>query len=132
MDKTKSSKDYEKYKKKRNEVNLEIKKAKRNEVQTKLDHNISKELFRYVKKVKGTSNQVTKYADLSVEDFNNYFITAVGTSDTILTHHWNSQQAEQPQSKFLHPVTDAEILQNISTLKNKKSVGMNCIEVAVL
>ena len=47
--KTKSNEDYEKYKKKTNEVNMEIKKAKRNEVQTKIDHNNS-EIFRYVKK----------------------------------------------------------------------------------
>ena len=94
--KIKSNKDYEKYKKKRNEVNMEIKKAKRNEVQTKLDHKNSKELFSYVKK-----------CDSFVEDFNNYFITAIDTSDTILTHPWNSQQAEKPQSRFLRPVTDA-------------------------
>ena len=79
---------------------------------------------------------MTKYGDLSVGDFNIYFITAVGTSDTLLTHHWNSQQAEQPQSNhwnsqqaeqlqsiFLRPVTDAEILQHISTLKNKNLLG---------
>ena len=82
--------------------------------------------------MKGTTNQVTKCGDLSVEDFSNYFITAVDTSDTILTHHWNSQQAEQTKSIFLRPVTDAEVLQHILTLKNKKSVGMDCIEVAVL
>ena len=81
---------------------------------------------------KGTSNQVTKCCDLSVEDFNNYFITAVDTSDTVVTSQLNSQQVEQPQSIFLRPVTDAELLQHISTLKNKKSVGMDCIEVAVL
>ena len=80
--KTKSNEDFEKYEKKRIEVNLEIKKTKRNGVQTKIDHNISKQLFRYEKTVKGTSNQVTKCGDLSVEDFNNYFITAVDTSDT--------------------------------------------------
>ena len=35
--KQKSNENYEKYKKKRNEVNVEITKAKRNEVQTKFD-----------------------------------------------------------------------------------------------
>ena len=85
------------------------KKAKRNEVQRTFDHNNSKVLFRYVEKVKGTSNQVTKCGDFSVEDFNNYFITAVVTTDTILTHHCNSQQAEQLQSIFLRLVTEAEL-----------------------
>ena len=111
----------------RNEVNMEIRKEKRNE-----DPNSSKELFGFVKKLKGSTNQVTKCGDLSVEDFSNYFITAVDTSDTILTHHRKSQQAEQTQSIFLRPVTDAEVMQHISTLKNKKPVGMDCIEVVVL
>ena len=58
---------------------MEIKKAKRNEAQTKIDHNNSKEHFRYVKKVKGTNNQVAKCVDLSVEGFNNYYIPANDT-----------------------------------------------------
>ena len=44
----------------------------------------------------------------------------IKTYDTILTHHWNRQQAEQPQSVFLRPVTDAETLQHISTLEKQK------------
>ena len=86
----------------------------------------SKEFFRFVTKVKGTTNPVTKCGDISVEDFN--FITAVDTSDT---HHWKRQQAEQPQSIFLRPVIDAEVTQHISKSKNKKSVGMDCTEMAV-
>ena len=66
-------------------------------------------------------NQVAK-CDLSAENFN-HFITAVDTSDTILTHRWKSQQVEQPQSIFMRPVTEDEVLKHISTLKNKKSVG---------
>ena len=128
--KTKSSVDYEKYRKKRNEVNMEIKNAKWNEVQCRIDHNNSRELFRYIKKVNGTLNQVAK-CDLSA-DFNNYFITAADTSDTILTHRFKSQHVEQPQSIFMRPVTEDEVSKHISTLKNKKSVGMDCIEVAVL
>ena len=99
--KTKPNEGYEKYTKKRSEVNMEITKAKRNEGQTKIDHNNSKEFSIFVKKVKGTSNQVTICGVLSVEDFNNYFITAVDTSDTILTHNWKREQAVQSQSIFL-------------------------------
>ena len=127
----KSSVDCEKYRKKRNEVNMEIKNAKRNEVQSRIDHNNSRELFRYIKKVKGTLNQVAK-CDLSAEDFINYFKTAADTSDTILTHLFKSQQVEQPQSIFMRPVSEDEVSKHISTLKNKKFVGMDCIEVAVL
>ena len=103
---------------KRNEVNMEITNAKRNEVQSRIDHNNSRELFRYIKKVEGTMNQVAK-CDLSADYFYNYFITAVDTSDPILTHRWKSQQVEQPQSIFMRPVTEDEVLKHISTLKNK-------------
>ena len=75
---------------------------------------------------------MTKIDDLSVEDIIKYFITAFDTSDTILTHHCKRQQAEQPQSIFLRPVTDVEVMQHISTFKNKESVGRDSIEVAVL
>ena len=88
----------------------------------------SKELFRYVTNVKGTTNPVTKCGDITVEDFKDYFITAVDTPDT---HHWKRQQAEEPQSIFLRPVTDAEDMQHLSKLRNKKSFGMDFIEVAV-
>ena len=44
--KTKAEHDYKKYKKKRKEVNMEIKVAKRNEVQNKLKQNILKEMCR--------------------------------------------------------------------------------------
>ena len=84
------------------------------------------------KKSESTSNQVTKCSDLYVEYFNKYFITAIGSSDSILIHYWNSQKAEQSQSIVLRPVTDTEVLLHISTLKNRKSVGMDCIGMAVL
>ena len=76
--------------------------------------------------MKGTSDQVTKCGDLSVDYFNKYFITAVDTSDFILTHHWKSQQAEQSQSIFLRPVTDDEVLKHISTSKKQKN-PLGCI-----
>ena len=62
---------------------------------------------------------MTKSCDLSVEDIKNYFITAVDTSNNILLGHWNIQHAEQPQSIFLRPVTDAEVLQHIHNEKQK-------------
>ena len=56
--KTKTTEDHQKYKKKRNQVNMEIKLAKRNEVQSKIEQNKPKELFRYIAKMKGTDTQV--------------------------------------------------------------------------
>ena len=75
---------------------------------------------------------MTKCGDLSVEDFDDYFITAVDTSDNVLTHHWESEHVEQSQSLFLRPVTDDEVSKHNSTLKSKKSVGTDGIEVVVL
>ena len=43
-----------------------------------------------------------------------------------------SQQVGQPQSIFLRPVTDDEILEIIATLKNEKFVGKDGVDVRVL
>ena len=73
--KTKSEEHYEKYKKKRNGVNMEIKIAKQNDVQSKIDRSSPKEFFKYIKSMKGENNQVKISSKLSADDFNNYFIT---------------------------------------------------------
>ena len=62
---------------------------------------------------------MTKCGDLSVEEFNNYFITAVDTSDTILTHHWKNEQAEQSQLILPRPLTDDEVLKHNFSLQKK-------------
>ena len=111
---------------------MEIKIAKRNDVQEKIEQNNPKEFFKYIKKMKGSGNQVNKCSELSVDDFNNYFITSCDTDNTTLAHKWKSWQNDQPQSMFFSPVTDDEILKIIGTLKNKKSVGMDGIDVRIL
>ena len=130
--KTKSEHDYETYKKKRNEVNMEIKIAKRNEVQNKVKQNNPKELYRHIKKMKGSDTQVKNCGELSVEDFNEYFVTACDKQNNTPAAKWKSQQVDQPQSMFLRPVTDDEVLKVIASLKNKKSVGEDGIDVRVL
>ena len=130
--KTKTELDHEKYKKKRNEVNMEIKIAKRNEVQNKIEQNNPKELYRHFKKMKGTDTQVKNFGGLSVEDFNKYFVTACDKQNNTSAPKWKSQQVDQPQSMFLRPVNDDEILKIIATLKNKKSVGKDGVDVRVL
>ena len=49
-----------------------------------------------------------------------------------MAHKWKSQQADQQQSMYFFPVTEDEILKIIAKLKNKKSVGMDGINVRVL
>ena len=110
---------------------MEIKIAKRNEVQNKIEQNPN-EFYRHINKMKGADNQVKKCSDLSVDDFNNYFITACDAQNNKLAHKWKSQQADQQQSMYFFPVTEDEILKIIAKLKNKKSVGMDGINVRVL
>ena len=55
---------------------MEIKIGKRNDVQSKIDRNSSKEIFRYIKILKGNNSQVKIPSKLSADNFNNYFITA--------------------------------------------------------
>ena len=131
--KTKTMEDHEKSKRKRNQVNMEIKLAKRKEVQSKIEQDKPKELFRYIIKMKGTDRSEVKVSsELSVDDFNNYFITACDTQTHDLAHQWKSQQVDQPQSMFFASVTDDEILKIIARLKNKQSVGIDGIDVRIL
>ena len=72
-------------------------------------------------------------SELSADDFNNYFITACDTQTTNSAHQWKSHQVEQPQSMFLAPVTDDEILKTIARkMQNKKSVGIDDMDVRIL
>ena len=82
--------------------------------------------------MKGTDTQVKVSSELSVDDFNNYFITACDTQTTNLAHQSKSQQVDQPQSMFFASVTDDEILKFIARLINKKSVGIDGIDVRIL
>ena len=111
---------------------MEIKIAKRNEFQNEIKQNNPKELYRHIKKIKGTDTQVEKCGELSVENVNKNFVTACDKQNNTSAPKWKSQQVDQPQSMFLHPETDDEILKIIATLKNKKSVGKDGVDVRVL
>ena len=131
--KTKSEEHYEKYKKKRNEVNMEIKIAKRNDVQFKIDRSSPKEFFRYIKSMKGENSQVKISSKLSADDFNNYFITACDQQKVIqVTGKCIYDQGYQPQTLFFYRVTKIEIANLIATLKNKNSVGSDGISSKIL
>ena len=61
---------------KRNEVNKEIRAAKRNNVPNKVDRNNPKELSKYMKRSRGVETQVKKSSELTVDHVNDCFITA--------------------------------------------------------
>ena len=130
---TKSPEIFNKYKEKRNEINKEIRAAKRNEVQNKVDQNNPKELYRYIKRSRGGETQVKKSSELTVDHFNDYFITACDPeNNTPVTNKWTSQRGYQSQSMYFFPVTNDEIYNFIVKLKNKKSVGFDGVNVRIL
>ena len=73
---TKSLEVFNRYKVKRNEVNKERRAAKRNDVQNKVDRNNQQELFKYIKRSRGVETQVKKSSELTLDQLNDYFITA--------------------------------------------------------
>ena len=85
---SKAREDFEKYRKERNEVNMEIKIAKRNDVQDKPEQNNPNDFFKFIKQLKGSGNREKKCNELPVDDFNNYFISTCDTKNTILTQNW--------------------------------------------
>ena len=80
--------------------------------------------------MKGT--EVKNCEELSVEDFNKFFVTVCDKQISTSAPKGKNQQVEQPQSMFLRPVFDDEILKIIVTLKNKKSVGKDGVDVRAL
>ena len=130
---TKSPEVFHRYKVKRNEVNKEIRAAKRNDVQSKVDRNNPKELFKYIKRSRGVETQVKKSSELTVDQFNDYFITACDPEiNAPMSSKWTSQQGYHSQSMYFFPVTNEEVYNFIAKLKNKKSVGLDGVNVRIL
>ena len=118
---------------KRNEVNKEINAAKRNDVQNKVDRNIPKELFKSIQRSRGVETQVKKSIELTVDHFNDYFITACDPENNAsVSSKWTSQQEYQSQSVYFFPVTTDEIYNLTAKLKNTVSVGLDGVNVRIL
>ena len=74
-----------------------------------------------------------KSSELTVDHFNDYFITACDPeNNTPVTNKWTSQRGYQSQSMYFFPVTNDEIYNFIVKLKNKKSVGFDGVNVRML
>ena len=64
------------YKNKGNEINMEIKLAKRRDVQIKIDHKNPREFFNYIRKMKGEAFDTKINGDFTANAFNDYFLNA--------------------------------------------------------
>ena len=109
----------DKQSKKRNGYNIEIKTAKRNDFSIKIEPKYSKDFFKNTEEMERSGSQVKKCSPLSVDDSNNYFISACDAKNTTLAQKWKSQPNYQSQSMFFLPVANDEFLKLIGTLRNK-------------
>ena len=64
------------YRNKRNKLNMEIKLAQRRDVQSKSDHKSPREIFNYIRKMKGVVSDTKIKGDLMANAFNDYFLNA--------------------------------------------------------
>ena len=55
---------------------MEIKLAKRRDVQNKIDHKYLREFFSYIRKIKGVVSDSKRNGDLKANAFNDYFLNA--------------------------------------------------------
>ena len=125
---SKSEKAHLNYKNKRNEINMEIKLAKRRDVQNKIDHKDPREFFNYIRKMKGVVFDNKINGDLTANAFNGYFLNACEpgispTSDYCIA----SDNNQHTQSMYFSYVTDEEVCTIFKELKNEKSIGFDGI-----
>ena len=74
-----------------------------------------------------------KSSELTVDQFNDYFITACEPENNApMSSKWTSQQGYQSQSIYFFPVTNYEIYNLFAKLKNKKSVGLDSAKVRTI
>ena len=108
--KSNSKRAHLKYKNKRNEVNMEIKLAKRRDVQNKIDHKNPREFFKYNRKMKGVVSDTKLNGELRANAFNDYFLNACEPRILpILYFCIVSENKHQTQSTFFSYITDEEV-----------------------
>ena len=130
---SKSERAHLNYKNKRNEINMEIKLAKRRGVQNKIDHKDPREFFNYIRKMKGVVFDTKINGDLTANAFNEYFLNACEPIvSPILDYCIASDNNQQTQSMYFSYVTDEEVCTIIKEIKNKKSIGFDGIDVKIL
>ena len=102
---------------------MEIKLAKRRDVQNKIDHKNPREFFQLYQENDGRSFDTKINGDLRANAFNDYFLNAceprVSPSSDYCIRSDNKQQT---QSMYFSYVTDEEVCTIIKELKIKKSI----------
>ena len=89
------------YKNKRNEINMEIKLAKRRDVQNKIDQKNSREIFNYIRKMKGEVFDTKINGELTANAFNDYFLNACEPRVSPISDYcFPSDKNQQTQSIF--------------------------------
>ena len=130
---SKSERAHLNYKNKRNEINMEIKLAKRRDVQNKIDHKDPGEFFNYIRKMKGVVFDTKIIGDLTANAFNDYFLNACEPRvSPISAFCIASDNSQQTQSMYSSYVTDEEVCTKIKELGNKKSIGFDGDDVKIL
>ena len=72
-------------------------------------------------------------SELTVDQFMDYFKTACDPEKVApMSSKWTSQQGYQSQSMYYFPVTNDDVHNFIAKLKNKKSVGLDDVNVRIL
>ena len=131
--KSKSERAHLNYKNKRNEINMEIKLARRRDVQNKIDHENPKEFFNYIRKMKGVVSDTKINGELTANAFNDYFSNACEPRVSPISDFCiASDNNQQTHSMYFSYVTDEEVCTIIKELKNKKFIGFDGIDVKIL
>ena len=128
--KSKSEKAHLNYKNKRNKIIMESKMAKRRDAQNKTNCKNPMEFFNYFRKMKGEFFDTKINGDLTAKAFNDYFSNACEPRVSPISDYCiPSDNNQQTQSMYFSYVTDEEVCTIIKELKNKKSIGFDCIDV---
>ena len=110
------------YKNKRNEMSMEIKLAKRRDVQNKIDHKNPREFFNYISKMKGVVFDTKINGDLTANASKDYFLNACEPRVSLISDYCiASDNNQQTKSMYFSYVTYEEVFTRIKELKKTKS-----------
>ena len=112
---------------------MEIKLAKRRDVQNRIDHKDPREFFNYIRKMKGVVFDTKINGDLTANAFNDYFLNACEPRVAPISDYcMASDNNQQAQSMYFSYITEEEVCTIFKELKNKKSVGFDGTDVKIL
>ena len=118
--KSKSERPHLNHRKRRNENDMEIKLAKRRDVQSEIDHKNPREFFNYVRKMMGVVSNIETNGEVTVKAFNDYFLNACEPRVSPISDYcFVSHNNQQSQSMYFSYVTDEEVCTIIKELKTK-------------